>query len=103
MNTKKISDDTIDKSNEFLILKHFNELKVDNFRTELIGFEGIHKLKSEIVGREISEQEMLLSMIISLLYENLVELNTKEKRLEFYTTLTPTFINIYESFYDLLS
>ena len=96
--------DIIDKSEHILLIIHEDDLTIENLAHELPP-QDINRLKQEkkeVSKYHISEQQLLLSIMIRLLTTNLTLLKSKEERLEFYMGLPSLFKLVYETLYTFL-
>ena len=96
--------DILDKSEDILLMIHEEDLTIDNLAQELNPKEikSLRDEKNDVARYNISEQRLLLSIIIRLLTTNLALLQSKEERLEFYMSLPSTFKAVYETLYTFL-
>ena len=104
LNPSEIPLDIIDKSEDLLLMIHQGDLTIDNLAHELTPKEikSLQMEKKDVARYNISEQRLILSIIIRLLTTNLTLLHSKEERLEFYMSLPSTFKSVYETLYTFL-
>ena len=104
LHSSDIPLDIIDKSEHILLMIHEEDLNIENLAHELPP-KDINRLKQEkndVSRYNISEQRLLLSIMIRLLTTNLTLLKSKEERLEFYMSLPSLFKLVYETLYTFL-
>ncbi|MFX1340261.1 MAG: hypothetical protein ACFFDK_16750 [Promethearchaeota archaeon] len=103
-NSSDIPIDIIDRSENLLLMIHQDDLTIANLAHELPpkDIQRLKEEKREVARYNISEQRLLLSIIIRLLTTNLTLLHSKEERLEFYMSLPSIFKSVYETLYTFL-
>ena len=87
-------------SEDILLERHYDDLRIDNLTSDLRA-EDMDKLREGLAESNVSEQKYLLNMIIHYLTVNLIDLHTKEDRLEFFINLPSLFKLIYQSLYEI--
>jgi len=104
LNSSDIPIEIIDKSEDLLLMIHEDDLTIENLAHELTSkdIKRLKEEKQEVARYHISEQRLLLSIIIRLLTTNLTILKSKEERLEFYMSLPSIFKSVYETLYTFL-
>ena len=102
LNSTEISMESVNNSELVLLHRHFNDLTIEKLIFELEP-EDIDKIKSGLAESKVSEQKYILNLIIGFLLDNLKELSTKERRLEFYLSLPHIFKSIYKSLFYVLA
>ncbi len=104
LHTSDVPLDIIDKAQHILLMIHQDDLTIDNLAHELPSkdIDRLKQEKKEVSRYNISEQRLLLSIMIRLLTTNLTLLKSKEERLEFYMSLPSLFKLVYETLYTFL-